>query len=209
MERHLTTPWHTVRCPVSQEQKVMVRYGHKVNAKVWEMYMYTSSHPALSYHYKIQHLSLILLAKLLLFFFPFFSLLSSIFLARISLIRSKNTCYKHKTEELSVLFVQYQQTNLARKLICPGKPLIRRSNIPCQHWHGFWQKSPHSTRPTAQHVPSPRLRWPAVGRPGLICFRPGERARSRPPSLAESALCKTGNVIQPWIMQTGNDCCLK
>lgn len=56
------------------------------------MRMYISSEPAPSNDYKIQHLSLILLAKLLLFFFPFFSLLSSIFLARISLIRSKKTC---------------------------------------------------------------------------------------------------------------------
>ncbi len=43
-------------------------------------------------HYKMQHLSRIRLARLFLFFFPFFSLLSSIFLARISLIRSKKTC---------------------------------------------------------------------------------------------------------------------
>lgn len=56
------------------------------------MYMYMSRCQLDSYHYKIQHRSLILLARLLLFFFPFFSLLSSIFLARISLIRSKNTC---------------------------------------------------------------------------------------------------------------------
>lgn len=39
----------------------------------------------------MQHLSRILFAKLFLFFFPFFSLPSSIFLALISRIRSKNT----------------------------------------------------------------------------------------------------------------------
>lgn len=77
----------------------------QINAKVWEMYMYISSFPALSYHYKIQHLSLILLAKLLLFFLPFFSLLSSIFLARISLIRSKNTWKKKKKRRGCVFFV--------------------------------------------------------------------------------------------------------
>lgn len=76
----------------SQEQKVMVRSGHKTNAKKSEKCTSTlADKPALLRHYKMQHLSLILLAKLLLFFFPFFSLLSSIFLARISLIRSKNT----------------------------------------------------------------------------------------------------------------------
>lgn len=46
----------------------------------------------------MQHLSRILLARLFLFFFPFFSLLSSIFLARISLIKSKNT-WKDKADE--------------------------------------------------------------------------------------------------------------
>lgn len=44
----------------------------------------------------MQHLSLILLARLFLFFFPFFSLLSSIFLALISLIKSKNTWKRWK-----------------------------------------------------------------------------------------------------------------
>lgn len=44
-----------------------------------------------AFDYKMQHLSLIRLARLFLFFFPFFSLLSSIFLALISRIKSKNT----------------------------------------------------------------------------------------------------------------------
>ncbi len=48
-------------------------------------------------HYKMQHLSRICLARLFLFFFPFFSLLSSIFLARISLMRSKKTCNQDST----------------------------------------------------------------------------------------------------------------
>lgn len=48
-------------------------------------------------HYKMQHLSRIRLARLFLFFFPFFSLLSSIFLARISLMRSKKTCNQDST----------------------------------------------------------------------------------------------------------------
>lgn len=170
----------------------------QINAKVWEMYMYISSFPALSYHYKIQHLSLILLAKLLLFFLPFFSLLSSIFLARISLIRSKNT-WKKKKEGLCFLCLLSVTKPTPTQ---PGDDYIIKSNVPCPHWHGFWQKSPHSTRPTVRRVPLLRLRWPAAGRPSRTCSRPRERARFRPPSLSKSALCEAANVIQTWIIRT-------
>lgn len=94
-------------------QDVMVRYGTKINAKFREMYMYINSRPTCSYHYKIQHLSLIRLAKLLLFFFPFFSLLSSIFLARISLIRSKNT-YHHIKPKKRIRFLFVVSTHVHR-----------------------------------------------------------------------------------------------
>lgn len=64
---------------------------------------------------------------------------------------------------------------------------------PCRRWHGFWQKFPRSSLPTAPRGPSPRPRWPAAGRPSPTCYRPGGRARSRPLSPAESAPCEIKN----------------
>ena len=165
-------------------------------------------------HYRMQHRSRILFAKLFLFFLPFFSLLSSIFLALISRIKSKNTCkmqraFNEPTIQLASeqLLIGYENvTDYISRLqtiacLIPSAVDGRlefvkgwKINcvvgfIPCPHWHESWQRSPRSWHPTDRHAPSPHQLTPAYGPPDQTCFPLGGRARSHPPSPGGSAPC--------------------
>lgn len=102
----------------------------------------------------MQHLSRILCSKLLLFGFLFFSLPSSIFLARICRIRSKNTWNDHKMKISATLkntnFISYTNANHATTFfvhvvsidsVCVVHLLVNASSLYCS----FMYQDAHST----------------------------------------------------------------